>query len=121
MELRQLQQRFTRNIAHLINFAVDNGFELTFGEAWRSEETQTAHVKAGRSNTLNSMHLKRLAIDFNIFKYDYLLFSDSSRKEQDFSEAKKLGDYWIELHLSNRWGGNFQSIFDPNHFEMYIP
>lgn len=126
MELRSKQKTFLFNISLLIQYAIKNGFELTSGEFFRSPETQAAHVAAGRSKTMNSMHLKRLAADFNIFVNGNLLFSDSTQIDIDLSLAKKLGDYWCSLNTDNRWGGDFdkdgnplnQSFKDGGHFEM---
>lgn len=124
--LREKQKTFLFNIAKLIQFAFQSGYDLTSGEFFRSEETQKAHVAAGRSKTMNSMHMKRLAADFNIFVDGYLLFSDSTRIEKDLLIAKKLGDYWCSLNTANRWGGDWdkdgnpinESFRDGGHFEM---
>lgn len=123
-----------RNRAHLINFAFGNGFELTAGEAYRSEKTQAEHVKSGASQTMNSMHLKRLADDYNIFwrledGTDYLLFSDKEAIERDLMLAKPLGEYWCDLDENNRWGGDFDKDGNPlngkfrdgGHFENHFP
>lgn len=125
-ELREKQKIFLMNITLLIQYAFRTGFELTSGEFFRSNETQAAHVAAGRSKTMNSMHLKRLAADLNIFIDGRLLFSDTAKIDSDLLLAKKLGDFWCSLNTANRWGadwdkdgnpinGNFP---DPNHFEM---
>lgn len=125
-ELREKQKTFLKNIALLINYAFANGFELTSGEFFRSQETQAAHVAAGRSKTMNSMHLKRLAADFNIFVNGNLLLSDTKQSDIDLSIIKKLGDFWVSLNPANRWGGDFdkdgnplnQLFRDGGHFEM---
>lgn len=128
-QLREEQFKFTKHIGFLINFANDsaNGFALTFGEAWRSEETQAAHVKAGRSKTMNSQHLKRLAVDFNIFYKGKLLFIGTNKDEfkEHLQIAKPLGEYWMSLDSKNVWGADWNRNFnlmdetfaDPYHFE----
>lgn len=143
-ELRERQFRFMRNRAHLINYAFDNGYKLTAGEAFRSPKTQAEHVASGLSLTMNSMHLKRLADDYNIFiehedGTDYLLFQPKkdNETEQDYKDridrelllAKPLGDYWCSLDKANRWGGDFDKDGNPingnfkdgGHFENYFP
>lgn len=112
-ELRVRQFRFMRNLAHLINYAFENGFQLSAGEAWRSVETQALHVKEGRSQTMNSMHLKRLAIDVNIFIDGRLLFSNASKTNEDLMLARPLGEMWTGLHPDNRWGGDFDKDGNP--------
>lgn len=125
-QLRAKQKTFLQNICRLIEFAFKNGYELTAGEFYRSQQTQQMHVAAGRSQTMNSMHLKRLAADLNIFLHGRLLFSDSTLVNSDLMAAKKLGDYWVSLNIKNRWGGDFDKDGNPlngafkdgGHFEM---
>ena len=119
-DLRAAQNTFLKNLANLIFYIQDSGYTISGGELWRSEETQAAHVKANRSKTMDSQHLKRLAIDLNIFDGEYLLFSDTTRKDKDTLIVKGFADNWCALHQANRWGGEFKSIFDPCHFEMYV-
>lgn len=119
-QLRDAQFEFTRHIGYLINFAYANGFTLSFGEAFRTEYQQKEYLRTGRSQTLDSYHLKRLAVDFNIFVDGYYLFSDKSRKTQDIEIVKPLGQYWESLSKLNRWGGNFKSLDDFYHFERTL-
>ena len=116
MKLSEKQRIFTRNIAKLIVYAYQNGFELTFGEAFRTNEQQMIYVQTGKSQTMNSNHLRRLAIDFNIFKDGNLTYK--------WEDIKPLGDYWESLHTLNRWGGDWNKndkkdgFLDTPHFEM---
>lgn len=118
MTLREKQSLFVFNIHKLIEWAYRNGFELTFGEAWRSEATQHIYVSTGKSKTLNSRHLQRLAVDFNIFRNGLLINSPV--------DIKPLGDFWVTLHTDNVWGGDWdrdnsvldEKFIDPYHFEM---
>lgn len=99
MGLRNKQSKFARMVADLIIFAYDNGYELTFGEAWRSE------AEAARNKFKNSLHTKRLAIDLNLFKDGVWL-----TKTEDH---KVLGEYWESIGGS--WGGRFN---DGNHYSL---
>jgi len=118
MSLSDKQKIFTENIGKLIAFAFANGFRLTFGEVYRTAEQQKIYFDSGRSKTMNSRHLDRLAVDFNVFRDSVLL-----NKPVDF---KPLGDYWEGLHEDNRWGGDWdrddnldeETFKDPYHFEM---
>ena len=96
MTLRQQQSKFARMVADLIVFAYDNGYELTFGDAYAT----TGHIK-------NSFHYKRLAIDLNLFKDGVYLTSTESHRE--------LGEYWESLGGS--WGGRFRNK-DGNHYSL---
>lgn len=118
MSLSKHQQTFTQNVAKLIFFACGLGIELTMGEAYRTKEQQEIYVRTGKSKTMNSNHLRRLAIDFNFFINGKLTY--------DFDKVKPLGDYWESLHPANRWGGDFNQndkedgFVDTPHFEMNI-
>lgn len=106
------QWAFLIDVAKLINFANDNGYQLTGGELFRTLEQQTIYFNSGKSKTMNSNHLKRLAIDFNFFKDGKLLNSKS--------DVQPLGDFWESLHPQNRWGGNFKNFLDIPHFERNV-
>ncbi|MEM8325646.1 M15 family peptidase, partial [Morganella morganii] len=67
MTLGEKQRKFTRMIADLIIFAYDNGYELTFSEAYRTPEQAALNAKSG-AGIKNSLHTQRLAVDFNLFK-----------------------------------------------------
>ena len=116
MKLSEKQQLFSLNIAKLIKYAQIMGFGLTFGHAWRSAEEQQRLLDQGLTKTLESLHLSRLAVDFNVFVNGRLCL--------DWSQIKFLGDYWESLHPDNRWGGDWNNneikdgFIDCPHFEM---
>lgn len=116
MKLSEKQQIFTQNIGKLIEFARCNNIGLTFGHAWRSNEEQLRLVQEGKSQTMNSNHLNRLAVDFNVFIKGKLTWK--------WEDIKPLGDYWETLHPLNRWGGDWNKnnkkdgFIDSPHFEM---
>jgi len=94
-------------VADLIHYAYLNHIEVTFGEAWRSIETQKMYVENGRSKTLNSKHLDRLAVDLNVFI--------NGEYRTDKASYEPLGAYWKTLDPLNKWGGDWG--WDANHFE----
>ena len=110
MKLSEKQRILTRNIACLIEYAYSVNIELTFGHAWRSLDDQKRLKAEGKSKTLKSKHLDRLAVDFNFFINGNLTY------EKD--KLIILGNYWESLNELNRWGGNFKSFLDTPHFEM---
>src|SRR3990167_3843271 len=104
MTLGQKQRKFTRMIALLIMHAYDHGYELTFAEAYRTPEQAALNAKAGKGIS-DSLHLDRLAVDFNLFKDGkYLTATD---------DHKPLGEYWESIGGS--WGGRFN---DGNHYSL---
>jgi len=92
MTLRQRQSEFVRMVGLLIQYATQQGYEITFGDAWAS---------AGHKD--NSFHYKRLAIDLNLFKNGRYLTSTKSHEP--------LGQFWISIGGS--WGGAWD---DGNHY-----
>jgi peptidoglycan L-alanyl-D-glutamate endopeptidase CwlK len=60
----------------------------------------------GVSWTMNSNHLKRRAVDFNLFVDDHYV--------EDCHYYAILGEYWESLDNHNVWGGNFNDIY---HYE----
>lgn len=112
MSLREEQEAFARDLAKLINFIFDNGFTVTIGEVQRTAEQQEIYVKTGRSKTMNSYHIKKLAADLNIFLNGTLLY--------DRKQLQPIGDYWTSLSSLNQWGGNWTSFKDIPHFERHV-
>lgn len=112
MSLVNEQADFLLDVCKLIQYATNLGFVVTGGELARTPEQQALHVKAGRSKTMNSIHLKRCAIDLNFFKDGKIIW--------DKQALSPLGKYWESLHSKNRWGGNFKSLVDCPHFERNV-
>lgn len=114
MALVPRQAQFSRDIAQLILFANEQGYDVTMGEVQRMIEMQAIYVRSGRSKTMNSMHLKKLAADLFFFKRE----SNGKRRfVQDKCELQQFGDYWESLTEGNVWGGNWQSFKDVPHFQ----
>jgi hypothetical protein len=129
MNLSHHQQIFTQNIALLILKANSLGINLTMGEAYRTMEQQELYFHGKsvrvedyrlelisvnkRTRTIQSNHLKRLAVDFNFFIKGVLTYTDPLVEE--------LGKYWESLDPLNRWGGHFKDFYDAPHFERNVP
>ena len=102
------QRLFTYYVALLIQEAYAQGFELTFGEAYRTPEQARLNAQRG-TGISNSLHTHRLAIDLNLFKDGkYLTTSEDHRP---------LGEWWEKLDSDCRWGGRF-SRPDGNHYSL---
>lgn len=108
MSLVQEQAAFLLDVCHLIKTATSVGFVVTGGELYRTADQQQIYVQTGRSKTMNSKHLERLAIDLNFFKDGKLIY--------DREILQPLGDYWESLNPLNSWGGNGHSFKDTPHF-----
>lgn len=106
LTLGEKQRLFTRLIGLLIAEAYRLGYELTFGEALRTQAQAITNATKGVGIS-NSLHLDRLAVDFNLFK-DGVYLKDTSAHEP-------LGLYWESLHPLCAWGGRFG---DGNHYSL---
>lgn len=133
--LRIKQSQFVLLLAELIMEAHNAGFDLTFGEAYRSDEQAAINAlgHSGRqeaaavlrskpllfnlaaaigNNTkdqngiLLTLHNQRLAVDFNIF---IAKTGELATAEQ----IRPLGEIWERM--GGTWGGRFK---DPSHFSM---
>jgi predicted chitinase len=114
MSIVQDQSTFLLQVAELIHKAVALGFQVSAGELYRTPEQQALHVKNGRSTTMSSQHLKRLAVDLNFFK----LGADGQlHLTYDVEELRPIGQFWENLDPANRWGGNWSTFKDTPHFE----
>jgi len=95
MRLRQKQSKFGRMIPKLLAYMIREGYEYTFGEAYRRRGVGKRW----------SLHRKRLAFDINLFKKGRYLTSTRAHR--------KFGLYWEKL--GGTWGGRFG---DGNHYSL---
>lgn len=106
MSLSKAQREFALDIADLIHFIYESGYEVTFGDAYRDPRV---HGKLGEKrsySSANSNHKRRLAVDLNLFKDgEYLTDGEAHRP---------FADYWEAIRPENRSGIRFN---DANHYE----
>jgi hypothetical protein len=106
MTLSQKQQQFTQMVGQLIAWSFANGYALTMGEAYRTPEQAKLNATSG-AGIANSLHIQRLAIDFNLFI--------GGVWQTDSKAFLPLGEFWESLGGS--WGGRFKKP-DGNHFSL---
>lgn len=102
--LREKQSRFALMVARLIFKAEELGYEVTFGEAWRSEEEARRLAGAGKG-VARSLHCDRLAVDLNLFLDGWWL--------RETLDHLPLGEWWESQ--GGTWGGRFG---DGNHYSL---
>lgn len=132
MILGEQQRLFTRLVGLWITEVYKRGFELSMGEAKRSDEQAIINAMgpAGRATLVsflmrsypdlagaisnnvgsgirNSLHELQLAEDFNLFKSGKYLSSTEDWRE--------VGELWESMHPLARWGGRFG---DGNHISL---
>lgn len=108
LTLREKQSLFVVLVARLIQHATGLGYELTFGETYRSPEEAARLAKLGLGIT-QSLHTLKLAIDLNLFKDGRYLSSSEAHRP--------LGEWWETQHALCRWGGRFTRA-DGNHYSL---
>lgn len=109
MSLSSEQAEFLLDVCKLVPFATSLGFRVTGGELQRTPEQQSLYVRAGKSQTMNSNHLKKLAIDLNFIKDGKLVYN--------ITELAPIGEYWQSLSTKNSAGMFWKSFKDVPHFE----
>lgn len=106
MTLREKQSLFVVLVARLIEHATSLGYELTFGETYRSPEEAARLARLGKG-IVNSLHTIKLAVDLNLFIDGIYQQSNEAHRE--------LGEWWERQHVLCRWGGRFK---DGNHYSL---
>lgn len=90
---------------------------LDFGitEGLRTLEKQKELFESGKSQTMNSRHLRGLAVDIAIFI--------DGKVNWDFPNYKLVADHIKEvakkLNTPLQWGGDWISFKDGPHFELH--
>jgi hypothetical protein len=108
-ELLTKQHKFMHDLALLITFVLSKGYEIAGGELQRTPEQAALNAQKG-TGIKNSAHINCLAIDLKLFQGDAYL-----TRTEDYKFA---GDYWKSLDENNRWGGDFTTLKDGNHFSV---
>lgn len=120
MSLVPDQSAFLLDVCRFVTNLTEQGLTVTAGEVYRTVEQQEIYVKTGRSKTMNSQHMKRLAIDLNIFRGGRLLATRD--------DLKTIGEQWESMNPKNRWGGSWRgavdagrsNFIDAPHFERIV-
>ena len=109
MTLGQKQRLFVKLTSLLVEWAYQNGYELTTGDGYRDPRVFGKEGEKKGYGSRNSNHKLRLAHDWNLFKDDEFL-----TKTEDH---KPLGEYWKSLHELCEWGGE-GTRYDGNHYSL---
>lgn len=131
MEVSKLvskQWKFSRILCYLLEYIFDQGYEVSFGDAWRSTDKlsvpgidvkfsyQELLFYNGKTKVKYGKHNDRLAVDLLIYK---------NGKELTDEEYRFIGEKWESM--GGRWGGRFgvkkeeynsKIGWDRGHFEL---
>ena len=109
MTLSKKQRLFSKLLGQFLVWIYSQGYEVTGGEWMRTQAQADANAASG-AGISRSLHLKRLAVDLNLFV--------NGTYKTDTIAYSALGTYWKSLHPLARWGGDFQARPDGNHFSL---
>lgn len=119
MTLGENQELFAKHVVLLIQEAWNMGYQVRIGEVQRPIEMQQIYVNTGRSKTMDSMHLKKCAIDLVLLKNGAVCTHE---------QIYPLGKWWEALDPANKWGGSWRGLIesgkskfvDAPHFERAV-
>jgi hypothetical protein len=104
-ELTDIQSEFAFNLARLLLWLEEQGYQVGLGESWRTTQQAKWYEEQG-IGTKNSLHRDRIAQDIVIRR---------NGMEVDTDNYRRAGEAWKALNPNNRYGGDFKSG-DMQHF-----
>lgn len=105
--LRQKQSRFAAAVPTLIAKAIELGYEVTLGDAFRDPRVFGEMGDFKGYGQASSCHKLKLAIDLNLYKNGTYL--------DDTESHRQLGEWWESQGEGYCWGGRFK---DGNHYSF---
>lgn len=111
MSLNPKQWEFSQSMAQLVQKAKALGYEVVMGETYRTPAQAAANAASG-AGILHSLHCDSLAVDLNLFI--------NAQYIQDSTGHTELGAWWKTLGPDYRWGGDFTSRKDYNHYSLSV-
>lgn len=89
-------------------------YDFGITEGLRTIEKQKEYVKAGKSQTMNSYHLKGKAVDIKVYKDGEVIWDLKYYKEI----ANLVKRTAAEKGLKITWGGDWKTLVDGPHFQI---
>ena len=106
MTLGERQRLFGGLLGKFLVHIYESGYEVSVDWAYRPPEVAAYYAQIG-VGIRNSLHIKKLAVDLNLFLDGKWL--------RDTEAHKGFGDWWEAQHPLCRWGGRWH---DGNHYEV---
>lgn len=106
--LHQRQVLHVQLTAKLLAWAEAQDYELTWGETFRTPQQAALNAASG-AGIIHSLHILRLAVDFQLFQGGAYI--------SDAAAYKPLADYWLTLDPLCCAGYYFASV-DADHFSI---
>lgn len=94
-------------------------FDVSVIEGLRSEETQRKYVASGVSKTMDSKHIKGLAVDLYPFPIPRTSKGEIDSNSEAWNRMAWVVGYCAgKLGLDITWGGTWKTLIDKPHFEL---
>jgi hypothetical protein len=100
------QRLFAKLFGELLAHIYAEGYECTLDWGYRPPEVAAYYASLG-IGIRNSLHIKKLAHDLNLFRGGEWLRSTE--------QHRPFGEWWEKQHPLCRWGGRWN---DGNHYEV---
>ena len=107
MTLSEQRRQFSSDVGKLLEFIHARGDECEIEEVKRSSAEANANAGTG-AGIANSLHLLGLAVDISMFV--------NGEFTSEIEAYRPAADYWKSLRDTNRWGGDFITRRDVDHF-----
>ena len=107
MTLGEKRKEFSLMLAQLILWCVEQGYEVMIEQVKRTQAEANANAASG-AGIVHSLHLLGLAGDLSIFKDGQLI--------ESVEGLRPIGEKWKSMHPENRWGGDFHTRPDADHY-----
>lgn len=105
-----MRRIFTRNVGKFLTWCDVNNYYIALDQVKRTQAEANANAASG-AGIANSLHTLGLAVDL-------LLYDANGNYLTDKASYQPLGDYWKTLDPLCRWGGDFTTRIDADHFSM---
>lgn len=89
-------------------------YDFGITEGLRTLEKQKEYVRTGKSQTMNSYHLKGKAVDIKVYK-DGKVTWDLKYYKEIANLVKRTA---AEKGLKITWGGDWKTLIDGPHFQL---
>lgn len=118
----KFSERSLRNLKgvdeKLVNLMIEvlpiSPYDFGITEGLRTREKQKEYVRTGKSQTMNSYHLKGKAVDIVVYK-DKKVTWDLKYYKEIADIVKKIA---VEKGLKITWGGDWKTLVDGPHFQI---
>lgn len=109
--LKGVDERLVKLMEEVLSISI---YDFGITEGLRTIEKQKEYVRTGKSQTMNSYHLKGKAVDIVVYK-DREVTWDLKYYKEIADLVKKIAEH---DGLKITWGGDWKTLVDGPHFQL---